>query len=367
MKKRIIVISLAVAAVLIAVMLIFTKLSHDPNYMIKHSAVRLTEGKGQTATYDCGHFIFLADQSLPVFMFIPAEDGEYVFDITDIRSETDDVLIMSVVDRKFSDLITANNTSDEDGSVTGSISDKTFLQKKHKYYIFTDASSDSGRIHKGSFRISVNRSAEDIRPAEVTTDEKVRIRVRSGEQESVLFVPEESGYYRFNTSIVSKNASAGFSSVSDVTAADGDQTIPVTDGICFLEAGTEYYVQVSIDEIRGNSAKVDVKCRMIGSSAFDEEGIAELENPAMIDYTADESGLILFRSESDGNPKVSVYDSEGLPLRSDDDSGEEFGGSSKDFAVVIDAEKGQKYHVFVNGKFKKCIVSVSPYTDEPIS
>jgi hypothetical protein len=323
--------------------------------MIKHSAVRLTEGKGQNVTYDCGHFIFLADQRLPVFVFIPSEDGEYVFDITDISTETDDVLIMSVVDRKFSDLITANNFSDEESSVSNSISDKTFLQKNHKYYIFTDASSDNGRIHKGSFRISVNRSAEDIRPAEVTTDEKVRISVRSGEQESVLFVPEESGYYRFNTSIVSKNASAGFSSVSDVTSADGDQTISVTDGICFLEAGTEYYVQVSIDEIRGNSAKVDVKCRRIEASYFDEDGITELDHPAMIDYTADSSGLILFRSESDGNPKVAVYDSEGMPLRSDDDSGEDFGGSSKDFAVVIDAEKGQTYRIFVYGKYGRIV------------
>ena len=66
MKKRIIVITLAVAAVFAAALLINTKLTHDPNYMIKHSAVRLTEGKGQNVTYDCGHFIFLAPK-IPIW------------------------------------------------------------------------------------------------------------------------------------------------------------------------------------------------------------------------------------------------------------------------------------------------------------
>lgn len=373
MNKRILIIAAAVVVLIGAGSLIYSRVSRDPNFMIKHTGQRITEDKAIKSTYDYGNLFYFTDKRTPVFIFTPSEDAEYSFEITNIASDTDDIVVMTVVDKAFSDYVAASNISDEDGSVTDSIADKAFLQKGRRYYVFIDASvGDTGRKkHEGSFIVKVSRSEEELRPEEIREGETVRIRVSAGEQTNLLFVPEETGYYRFIPDIVSSNASTGFSSISGVSAADSDETETVTDGICHLEAGIEYYVQVSVDEITGRSADVDVRCRRIETIVFEEEydsdGLDEstdggddgdkrvrLKAPAMIEYTAAESGKIIFYSESKGDPKVSVYDSEGFLLRSDDDSGAEFGGSKKDFAVMINADRGQEYHIYVRGRFKKC-------------
>ncbi|MBR0400698.1 MAG: hypothetical protein IJH95_07805 [Mogibacterium sp.] len=369
-KKRmlIIIVMIVLLAAAVAGALINRKMISDPNYIIKHSATVIKAEKPVSVSYDLGHPIFLFDKRIPVYMFTPDEDGEYVFDITDISTETDDYLVMSVTDRKFSEYINANNipgeddvsADDSDDSSQNSVTGETFLQKGHKYYIFIDAASEEN-LHKGSFSISVNKSPEEIKPEMIQVDQKVRIAVNKGEQTGLIFVPEEAGYYKFKSEIASKNAATGFSAISDVTSNEGENVITVTDGICRLEPDTEYYIQISVEDIKGRSAKVDVWCRRIADAAFDEDGSARLDARAMIDYTADESGRVLIHSESKGDPKVFVYDSENMPLRADDDSGADFGGSDDDFAVMLDCEKGQEYHIYVTGELNECKVFAAPF------
>ena len=363
MKKRNLIILLTAFAVLAAGAAAYSRLVKDPNFIIKHSSKRISEDNPVKVSYDLGHLIYLTDKRLPVYIFTPSEDSEYTFTLTDIRSDTDDALIISVTDRSFSDYMTANNLSGEDEAAEGIVEGKAFLRKGRRYYIFTDASSDGERRHKGSFVMTVT-GTEEAEPPEISMDQKVKLRIGAGEQADIRFVPPETGYYRFDSRIVSGSGSAGFSSVVGASAAQDDTALPVTDGICWMEEGVEYYLQVSVDEISARSAEAEVRCSSIGSVSLDDEGSVVLESDAMIIYTAGKTGRMVIYSESDGDPEADVYDGDGFELRSDDDSGKEFDGGKKDFAVMIDVEKGQTYHIFVHGSFGKCDVKAMSYTDE---
>lgn len=366
MKKRLITTAVLLAAVLAVSLIIYVKVTQDPNYQIKNKAVSISQDKTVKVSYELGHLFVLADKKIPVFEFIPAESAEYVIEVTDIHSDSGDVLSVNVVDRSFTDYVAANNVSEEDGTITDSISDKAFLSKGRRYYILTDAfNNGSSSVYSGSFDLTVKRSEDEDGPEEIAEDQTVRLTVNRREHSSVSFTPEVTGYYRFLTEIVSDNASTGFSEVSGVsTAGSSDADIPVSDGICYLEAGNEYYVQIGVEEISGKSAKVDVRCRAIGTGEFDEEGTAVIEAPSVIEYTAEESGSIMVFSESEGDPEITIYDRKWFPLRSDDDSGEEFGGGSKDFAVVFNAKEGEKYLLYVSGKFSECRIKAVKYEEE---
>lgn len=366
MKKRLLIILPVIVVILAASSLIYLKVVQDPNYLIRTKAVTIKEDKPKKVKYDVGHLVVLADKRIPVFEFVPGESAEYTFEVTDIKSDNNDMLLLNVVDRSLSDYIASSNISEEDGTTADVITDKASLQKGRRYYILMDAASpDGSRLHSGSFTVKVSKSEEEIVPVEITEEQPVRINIKAREQGSITFRPAETGYYKFDTEIASRNASTGFSVISGVTSEESDDTL-VSDGICLLEAGKEYFIQVSIEDIKG-SAEVDVRCSRIGSTEFDENGSAVLDSVSMIEYTAQEDGNILVVSESEGDPEITIYDSKGFPLRSDDDSGEEFGGAGEDFAVVFKAESGSKYHLYVSGKFSECKVSISGYnadTDE---
>lgn len=363
MKKRLLIILTVIAVILAASSLIYLKVVQDPNYLIRTKAVTIKEDKPKKVSYDVGHLVVLADKRIPVFEFVPGESAEYTFEVTDIKSDNNDMLLLNVVDRSLSDYIAASNISEEDGMTADVITDKASLQKGRRYYILMDAASpDGSRLHSGSFTVKVSKSEEEIVPVEITEEQPVRISIKAREQGSITFRPVETGYYKFDTEIASRNASTGFSVISGVTSEESDDTL-VSDGICLLEAGREYFIQVSVEEIKG-SADVDVRCSRIGSTEFDENGSAVLDSVSMIEYTAQEDGNILVVSESEGDPEITIYDSKGFPLRADDDSGEEFGGTGEDFAVVFKAKSGSKYHLYVSGKFSECKVSISGYATE---
>lgn len=362
MKKRLLIIITVIAVIMAASSLIYLHVMQDPNYLIRTKAVSINEDKPKKVSYDYGHMIVLADKRIPVFEFVPKESAEYTFEVTDIKSDNSDMLLMNVVDRSFSDYIAASNISEEDGTFADTITDEASLQKGRRYYILIDAASPYGsRHHSGSFTVKVSKSEEEIVPVEITEDQPVRINIKAREQGSITFRPAETGYYKFDTEIASKNASTGYSVISGVTSEESEDTL-VSDGICLLEAGKEYFIQVSIEDIKG-SAEVDVRCSRIGSAEFDENGSAVLDSVSMIEYTATESGNILVFSESEGDPEITVYDSKGFPLRSDDDSGEEFGGGSEDFAVVFKAKADSKYHIYVAGKFTECKITLMGYDE----
>jgi hypothetical protein len=103
---------------------------------------------------------------------------------------------------------------------------------------------------------------------------------------------------------------------------------------------------------------------MIGSAAFDGTAEVQIANESVIEFTADEDGLTVIYSVSDGNPDVTVYDADGFPLRNDNDSGAEISQNEHDFAVVIDAAAGDVYRIFVSGRFSDCRVIRARYTGD---
>lgn len=368
MKKRkktiIIILALMITAGAMSSYFVHKKLISDPNYLIKKTAVRLSEGKSRKASYNFGHLYFLADKRMPVYEFRPSEDAEYDFEISDIQTDSGDLLLMSVLDKSLAEYLSLSSASEEEGGDAGSMTGSVFLQKGRRYYVLIDAAyAENGRRHRGSFTISVNRSEEEEKPAEISEDQSVTVKIGTGGQANISFAPRETGYYIFDSDIVSKNASTGFSVISGYTT-EGGEFVPAFDGICRLEAGASYYILACVEEIKGGTAEVEVKCRRLETKAFDENGSAGLSSASIIEYTTEKDERVLFHSVSEGNPKVTVYDSEGFPVRSDDNSGEEFGGGKKDFAVMINAEKGKEYRIYVYGKIKNCTVNAVRYASE---
>lgn len=364
--KKILIIAVAVVIVItIALLITSTYFNRHPNEIVVKTAVNINEGKTETVKYDYGHLIVLTNKKIPVYKFTPSETSEYVFEVRNFSSSTDEMLVMSVLDKSLSELTGEDNISDEDGTFTDTVSDAEFLQKGREYYIVIDvASSDSKSQHSGSFDLTVTKS-EELKPTEITEEHDVTLNVKRREHSTVSFTPPETGYYRFDTEIVSENASTGYSVINEITTAATEKEKKITsyDGICYLDAGSEYYIEVGVEDIKGSSAKVKVSCKNIGVTGFDESGSAVLDKDSIIEYTADKNASMLLYSISKGDPEATVYDKKGFPMRTDDDSGEDFGGGAEDFALIINAKKGETYWIYVAGELKECTVMITEYTD----
>ena len=175
-----------------------------------------------------------------------------------------------------------------------------------------------------------------------------------------MFVPEETAYYDFDTDIVSKDAASGFSSIYGITAEDKTDMI-VTDGICLMEAGKTYYVWVGVDETTKKRSRVELSCSRMASETAGGICSIDVSGKTVIEYTAEADMPLIISSSSDGDPDAALYDSEGFMLRQDDDSGGALSGNPKDFALGLQAEKGEVYRICVDGEFAQCTVNIQEY------
>ena len=270
---------------------------------------------------------------------------------------------MFVMDENMSELFeTANYGDDDDMPESDLMEGTTFLTKGQLYYVTIDAFSDDAAAmdaFKESFRFSVSK-AGDGEPEELKAGESVRLKLNKDQQVCALFKPGETAFYNFDTNIVSKDASVGFSSIYDITAEDQTSMI-VTDGVCFMEAGKTYYVWVGVDETTRKKSEVELSCRKMDSEAAGGLCSIEINGETVIEYTAESNMPLMISSSSDGDPDVAMYDSEGFMLRKDDDSGGVVSGNPKDFALGFNAEKGKTYRICINGEFTKCTVIVQEY------
>ena len=360
-------IAIAIGVLFIGTML-FLRFNGDPNYLLKKGAVTVKEGKTVQVSERYNSLVPVSGRT-NMFVFTPSETAEYQFTLSDINCDEDVSLSMIVMDENMSEYaVVSSADADTDASGQdqeagdGTLSCRVSLQKNSICYIGIDAESSENRSrYSWEYSLTVTKAPEEEAPAEITTDQKVRISLKADEKKCLLFTPAETGYYKFDAEIVA-GSKAGYAGIDSVTL-DNNAEEAVTDGLCHLEAGQEYYVWVAAYDIR-KTAKADVSCRMIGSAAFDGTAEVQIANESVIEFTADEDGLTVIYSVSDGNPDVTVYDAEGFPLRNDNDSGAELSENEHDFAVVIDAAAGDVYRVFVSGKFSGCKVIRARYTGD---
>ena len=367
--SKIIKIILAVLAVLIiiaiAVVAIMVHIG-DPNRMLKNYATEVNAGEEYPGKFK--NVLKIEDGVLCMtsFRFTPEESAEYTFTAGGDAISNKVGMSMFVMDEDLSELFEAANYGDDDEAPESDLMEgTTFLTKGQLYYVTVDVFSDDEAgmdAFKESFRFSVSK-AGDGEPEELKTGESIRLKLNKDQQACAMFKPEETAFYNFDTSIVSKDAGVGFSSIYDITGEDQTSMI-VTDGVCFMEEGKTYYVWVGVDETTRKSSKVELSCRKMESETAGGLCSIEINGETVIEYTAEADMPLMISSTSDGNPNAVMYDSEGFMLRNDEDSGEILSGNPHDFALGFNAEKGKTYRICINGEFTQCTVNIQEYTGD---
>ena len=369
-KRRLILIILGLIAV--ALITTFIVLScaaqmYDPNKQLKENAIEIVAGEEYKAKFMDNSELLGVTSGTASFEFTPEESAEYTFRGESTLSGKSVFMEMYVMDEELSELLTADNYGgDSDAPViSDSMEGSVFLTKGQKYLAVVDVySEESENLDdiENAFSFSVSKSGEGD-PEELKTGEKVRLTVKKDQQACAVFVPEETGYYDFDTAIVSKDSSSGFSSIYSITAED-DTDMIVTDGICSLEAGKTYYVWVGVDETTKPKSRVELGCSMMASEAASGICSIDVSGKTVIEYTPEADISIMISSSSDGDPNVVMYDGEGFMMRQDDDSGEAVSGNPKDFLLGLNAEKGEVYRICVDGEFTHCTVKIQEYTGD---
>ena len=362
MKKKII---FTVAAVLVLA-LVFSASYYrsDPNLVLKKLTKKISIDETQEVEFDYSKKNLLRKNYIPVFVFTAPEDADYSFDVTDISTEDNVFISMTVSDNDMNEYFTSDNYENHNGDVSGT----EHFSKGSKCLIIMDANSpdeNAGDRYKGSLKVTVSK-AEEAQTPELTLEEAVTVSAGEGELASVLFRPQETGLYRFDTNIVSKKEKSGFSAVSSVKTEDKKE-IKLTEGICYLEAGNIYYIWVNASDLSHDKADISVSCRQISVLQTDSPGSFSISEETVIDFDPKKSGNYAIYSVSDGNVKGSVYDEEGFPLNRDNNSGGTLSENDKDFAMVLQAKDHVIYLIHVDGEFNECTVNIAEYTGDGTS
>jgi hypothetical protein len=187
--------------------------------------------------------------------------------------------------------------------------------------------------YSGSFNLTIAKAAEEEKPPVLSEGENVTLKVAADSQSCAVFTPEETGFYRFGTQLKNSDRYGGYSVVSSVTSQDKRDS-ELTDGICMLEKGKEYYVWVAVYETSKKNSRVKLSCTGMDSASTAEKGEVRITGDTVIEYKPAESGNIAVYSVSDGDPKAIIYEKAGFPLRTDDDTEASLNENPDDFAVT---------------------------------
>ena len=372
MKKKILKgLAVLVSLLFLAGAAAYIVFSNNPNMFLKFRAKKLIEGQtvevafnyeGVTAgeSEDGTEGIYI--DSIPLYKFTPDESAGYTISITDIKCDEAVNFEMSVMDEKLEDYASAENYDGDTDSLTDSFSAEATLQASQMCYILIESSPDDESVkqYSGTFKLSVARTPEEEGPPEITEGESVTVEVGTTSQSCAVFNPPETGYYRFSTSIDPDLKSTGYSMISSVTASDR-QTVGVTDGICKLEKGKEYYVWVSVYETSRKKTEVILSCKGMDTVKTSEKGAVHIAGETVIEYRPAEAGNIAVYSISDGDPKALIYEKSGFPLRTDDDSETSLSENTGDFALAFSTANSGTYMICVYGDFTDGTVVITGY------
>ena len=363
MKKKIIIAVVALLALVFVFSLSIYR--NDRNLLIKKFTKKISLDKTAEVEFDYSKKTILRKKYIPVYIFTAPEEGEYIFSITDINTEDGMYITMTVCDEDLNEYFTSDNFEEHNGDVTGS----EVMAEGSKCLIFTDAVSQKEGAkdrYTGSLKVTVSKKAEDTKPLELTEEKPVTVSAGDAEMTSMLFVPEETGYYRFDTKILSEKDESGFSSLSAIKDSD-NKDVPFTENISYLEGEKEYYIWISASEINEKSVDISVSCSRLNTIKTDSAGSFKVEGETVMHFKPKKGANYAIYSVSDGNVSGAVYDDKGFPLNKDNDSGGTLSENKNDFALVLQAEGKKLYLIHVAGEFKDCTVNIAEYTGDGTS
>jgi hypothetical protein len=148
--------------------------------------------------------------------------------------------------------------------------------------------------------------------------------------------------------------------ISSVTT-QGRQSIGVTDGICNLEEGKEYFILVSVYETNRQKTPVKLSCTGMDTVTADGKGKVHITGNTVIEYRPDKKGNIAVYSMSEGDPEALIYEQESFPLRTDDDTDASLSANPNDFAVAFTAGSSNLYRICIYGDPGECDIVITDY------
>lgn len=370
MKSKTIKILIAIVILSMIAVFAFATGDDDPNGDIKDNAQTLQIGTAATVNYEYAYDENAEDVSTDntsfIYAFQPAENGTYAFRVTGIDSANGIAVSSFLMDGDMGDIMSITNVTeagdDEFPTCSGSASGSAYLLGGQVYYLTVNVDNvNDVDAFSGSFEMSAEMEYGG-EPESVSTEQAAVVRAVDDQQSCVVFRPEEDGYYRIDCGIANATEDENGSSViSSVVRSDGLE-VEIAEGVCHLEAGQEYYIWVTAYDLSGEQAEVSVTCNKLETESASGTGDIEVGSDTNIQYTADSTGQMLVYSISEGDPRATVYDSDGFPVGSDDNADGAFSSNAKDFALVFSAEEGKSYKICVEGD--PCQVKIEPYTGD---
>ena len=362
MNKRI---RIAIAVLLIAAAAgtaLYLYLDKYTNVIEKLTAVEIKEGQADSISF---HYKGEDVLRIKSRCFVPEESGEYLFTVSDIDAGNAAVGLY-VANEDFTEYMIAENYipgEDDEKEISAS----TYLQKGAKCYISTvliSMEDETATPFDGSFSLMVSKKPEYTEPPLLTPEEDALLVIKPEDRACARFIPEETGYYRFDTSIVSDDASTGFSSISSIISPDNLKT-QITEGISYLETGKEYYIWVTVHETTGGESDVSLSVKPMNLLKISGACEITLTEDTMLEYHAEGSDYMAVYSASDGNPNALIYEKAGFAVRTDEDGEDSLSDNEKDFAMVFSQKDGSNYCIGVYGDLGTgCKVTIVPYTGD---
>ena len=367
-RKWILIIAgvIVLLAALTAVIMLIS-FNRDPDAYLKRMAKEIKEDQTAEISFIYDYENESNSKKIPHFYFTPSEDGNYRFTVSDSETNTDIQLSMDVMDKYFDDFFMADNIDHDTGKPTDTFSEATALQKSHPCYVVFSVLplEDNGEVEQisGSFRLTITKDTGEEGPPQLTADGQVTLEIKADGQECAVFEPPETGYYRFENSIVSKDGSSGFSTLASVTSAD-DEKVKITEDICMLQQGKEYYVWVTTNETDSKKSKVELSCIPLKTEEATGVCAVDINEASMIEYVADRDLDLAVYTVSKGDPGIIIYEEEEFPLRTDDGSEASLSDNPNDVAAVLRVKRGTNLHICIYGDVSNCRVYMTEYTGD---
>ena len=368
MKKIYKIIGVILLIILTVAILTAVTLIRDPGLYLRVIAERLREGKVYEVSYSYNSDDTSKEKSIPFFYFTPPESGYYNFVATDLKSSNEVYMTMSVADKYLVDYFLTDNHDPDTGELTDTFTGSTMLQASKVCYVFFTVDpldEDPGRF-SGSFKVSVTKGSDEDGPPVLTEDEPVTLKVDAEGQACAVFTPSETGYYRFEHSIVSSDVSKGYSSLSSITSKNNVR-IGLTNGISMLQKGKEYYVWATVNETGRSSSEIELSCRPMKTEKADGICYVDTAGESVIEYVAEKGCDLAVYTVSSGDPELLIYEKAGFPLRSDDRSEQPLSDNPEDVATVLRVKQGTGLHICIFGDVKDCRVYLTEYKGDGTS
>ena len=369
MRKKILkIIGVVLLLIILAAAFLVVTAYQNPGFYLRLVSDKISEDQTVEASYNYDFDNLSEIKTTPFYYFTPSESGNYTFSVEDIESSSEVRLTMSVTDKYLDDYFVTDNRWRNGKENKNTISGSAALQaSKPCYVLFTaDPIDEDLAQFSGSFKLTVTKAPDDDGPPRLTTDEPVTVRVDAEGQACAAFTPDETGYYRFENSIVSHDSSKGYSSLSSITASNNIK-VGLTNDICMLLKDQEYYIWVTANETDSRTSVIKLSCMPLKTVKASGICSVDLDGDSMIEYVAKKDCNLAVYTVSGGDPKLVIYEKAGFPLRTDDRSEVSLSDNPDDVATVLRVKAETGLHISIFGDVSDCRVFITEYKGDGIS